>query len=399
MPLLKRLLVLLALFALTAPLAAIPEPTADELRSNRRRFEQLRKHPEVVAKLRADAEAFFALPIERKRQIVQIHKELHQEPPATQVRLTGVLERYVDWLDDLDKEARKQLAEAKDKNARLALIKVLREQEWIKDQPKAVRDRLAGLQGQQRQQLIALEKSAERQRRLEWLIAARFWSSLDGDSKFRRPLPTKFADLPLSVQAYFQNYLHKMFLTPEEREQLKSLEGQWPQFPMKLVEIADRHPAALPGSVGPRSLAELPARILRELTNKLPNPKKVSKEVFEKQPALLAKILKLPDSEWPKFGADLARAAKAHNIVFEYEFLAYDFDCLNKAMKDFMKDKLEPVLDAKETYRLAKAIGKWPDYPQTIQDIANNHHLHAPWFILPPVEDWDKYRLHKAPDR
>ena len=31
------------------------------------------------------------------------------------------------------------------------------------------------------------------------------------------------------------------------QDQLAKLEGQWPQYPMKLVELADKHPAALPG--------------------------------------------------------------------------------------------------------------------------------------------------------
>jgi len=394
-----RWLTLTLMFALTAPLAAVPEPTADELRANRLRLEQLRKHPEVMVKLRADAEAFFALSKERKHQIVQIHKELHEESTATQIRLGGVLDRYVDWLDALDKNARKQLADAKDKDARLAIIKEIREQQWIKDQPRAIQIRIAALQGDERNSFIAKEKIEERQRRLEWLMAARFWKALDGDGRFRNPPPRKLTDLPPSVQSYFQGYLQRMFLTPAELEQLKSLEGQWPQFPMKLVELADKHPPALPGATGPKSLAELPARILREFIAKLPNPKKVSKEVVDRQPALLAKILKLPGSDWPKFGSDLARAAKSHNIVFEHEFLAYNLDCLNKPMQDFMKTKLEPVLSEKELYRLNNAIGKWPDYPQTIQDLANNHQLHAPWFILPPVEDWDKYRLHRLAAR
>ena len=58
--LMKRWIVCFLMFALVAPLAAVPEPTPDELLANRRRFEQLRKlHPEVVHKLRDDAEAFF----------------------------------------------------------------------------------------------------------------------------------------------------------------------------------------------------------------------------------------------------------------------------------------------------------------------------------------------------
>ena len=62
-----------------------------------------------------------------------------------------------------------------------------------------------------------------------------------------------------------------------------------------------------------------------------------------------------------------------------------------------MKTKLEPVLDSKEFYRLNNAIGKWPDYPQAIQDLADNHHLRVPWFTLPrAAENWENYRLRKT---
>src|SRR5207244_13111259 len=118
-------------------------PPAEEVQSNRRRCAQLRKHPELVAKLRDDADAFFALTPERRKAIVQIHKALHQETSATQARLLNVLDRYVDWLHGLDDATRGQIADAPDKNARLDVIRDLRETEWIKDQPKAVREKIA----------------------------------------------------------------------------------------------------------------------------------------------------------------------------------------------------------------------------------------------------------------
>src|SRR5438876_2496509 len=193
----KRILICIAVFVLVAPLAAVPEPPAEEVQSNRRRFAQLRKHPEVVAKLRDDADAFFALTPERRKAIVQIHKELHQETSATQARLLNVLDRYVEWLGSLDEATRQQIADAPDKNARLALIKNLREQEWINEQPKAIRDKVAQLKGDARKAFIAKEKIEERQRRVEWQIAGRFWKELESG----RPLPAKFAELPNPVQS------------------------------------------------------------------------------------------------------------------------------------------------------------------------------------------------------
>jgi hypothetical protein len=387
----RRILIGITLLVVVAPLAAVPEPPAEEVQSNRRRFAQLRKHPEVVAKLREDSDAFFALTPERRKAVVQIHKELHQESSATQARLLNVLDRYVDWLHGLDDATRKQIADAPDKNARLALIKDLREKEWIKDQPKAIQDKLAQLEGDARKAFIAKEKNEERQRRIEWQIAGRFWKELESG----RPLPAKFTELPNSVQSYVQNYLQKMFLSADEKDELAKLHGQWPQYPMKLVELADKHPAALPGALGPKAMSDVPAKIVNDLLKKLPNPKKVTKEAPEKQAAALARILKIAENEWPKFGIELAKAAKTHGLAFDHEFLAYNFDCLTKPMQDFVKTKLEPVLDGKESLRLANAIGKWPEYPQAIQDLADNHHLRVPWFVLPREVNWENYRLRK----
>ena len=387
----KRFLTILGLLLLVAPLAA--EPSADEALANRRRFEQVRKQPEQLEKLRRDAAAYFGLPEQRRLQILHMHESLHQEPTATQTRLHGVLDRYVDWLNDLDEPTRQKIAAAPNKQARVELIRKLREEQWIKEQPKAIRDQVAKLEGDARKKLIAKEKDDDRQRRLEWLIASRFWNELEGEAKGRRFLPRKFTDLPQGVQLYVQNYLQKIYLSPEESEQLKKLEGQWPQFPMKLVELADKHPPALPGTVGPRSMAEVPAKVFRDLLNKTPNPKRFLKEPPANQPAALAKALNITKNTWPEFGIELARAARQHSVVFDYEFLAYNYECLTKPMQDFM-DKLEKVLDAKETLRLSKAKDKgWPEFPQTIQDLANAHHLSVPWFTLPRVENWENYRL------
>lgn len=375
---------LLSVFALTAPLGALAEPTPDELQANRRRFEQLRKQPEQLSKLREESAAFYALSEERRRQLIQLHHNLNQETPATQARLQDVLERYVDWLEDLDKSDREQIAAAPDKQKRLALIRTLREQYWIKDQPKAIRDRIEKFEGEARRALIAKEKMDERQRRLEWMIASRFWNELEGEAKGRRQLPAKFSDLPQIVQNYVNSYL-KLFLTPEEHEQLKKAEGQWPQYPMKLVELASKHPAALPGPLGPKNRDELPKEVMFRL--KLVTKKDVVVPLAKKE-------IRPTEGKWPEFGVSLVKLAQQRGaVILDYEFLAYKKDCLSKPMQDFMTNKLEPLLSDKEIYRLTNAIGHWPEYPETIQDLANRHGLHPPWLILPRVEEWDRYRV------
>ncbi|MCS7047318.1 MAG: hypothetical protein NZO58_13245, partial [Gemmataceae bacterium] len=292
----------LLMLALVVPLAALPEPTPEQWRANRRRFEQLRKQPEELARLRAEAEAFFHLDPERQQHIVRLAKALANEPVATQTRLMEVLDRYVDWYhNQIDDAARQRLHDARDPQQRLEIIRKLREDQWIADQPKALRDRLAQLPAAERAAWIAKEKAAERQRRIEWIVARNFWMELEGDAKGRRSLPTRLTDLPPPVQTYVKDYLLRMFLTPEEADQLAKTDGQWPQFPMKLVELADKHPAALPGPVGPKSISDLPPRVVNELRLKLPNPKKFEKLAPAAQPALLAKVYGIKEGKWPEF--------------------------------------------------------------------------------------------------
>ncbi len=372
----KRCFVLLLLALLVTPLAAVPEPSADEVQANRRRLQQLARNPGQIAKLREEAAAFYALPEDRRRQPLELHEKLHQESGATQARLHQVLERYAEWVSELDEATRQKVTATRDKQKRLDLIREVRETQWLQEQPKVLRDRIANTQGDARRALIAKEKEEDRQRRLQWLIASRFWMELEGDAKLRRQLPTKFTELHPQVQNYVANYL-SLFLSPEESDQLKKAEGHpWPRYPLTLVEVASKHPAALPGPRGPKSLSELPREVLFRL--------KLAKK----------KDMRLGDGKWPEFGIALVKFAKQRGAVpFDHEFLAYKKDCLTNPMRDFMAKKLEPLLSDKEFYRLNEARDHWPEYPETIQDLANRHGLHVPWLILPRTEDWDRYRV------
>src|SRR5207244_8140692 len=142
------------------------EPTADELQANRRRFEQLKKHPDQLEKVRAESKDFFSLPEERQKQIAELRQQLSREPAAIQARLQSVLERYAEWLGSLDETTRDKIKQTPDKQTRLALIRAVREQQWITEQPKALQEKIAALQGEARKALIAKEKEDERRRRV-----------------------------------------------------------------------------------------------------------------------------------------------------------------------------------------------------------------------------------------
>src|SRR5882724_10540596 len=135
----RRLIPLLLTLVAVAPLAALADPTAEEL-ENKRRLEQWRKHPDVMTRLRRDAQLFHALPAAHRQQMVQLDHDLHEECSSVQARLTNVADRYAAWLDQLKSDPQRagdyqRIVSAPDKTARLALIRALREQEWLRDQP------------------------------------------------------------------------------------------------------------------------------------------------------------------------------------------------------------------------------------------------------------------------
>jgi hypothetical protein len=371
----NRLWTLLIALAVAAPVAAWPEPTSEELAANRRRFEQVRKSPEQLAKLRDEAKEFFALPEPRREQIARLEASMRAQPIGVQQRLREVLERYSDWLAGLKNDAtRQKIIDAKDPKTRLALIRRLRDQEWIDEQPKAVRAELEKLKDDALQKRMAELKLEERQRKLEWLMATRFWNDLES----KRPLPVKSADLPKDAQLYLNQYL-LWFLSDAEKDRLAKAEGQWPLYPMTLVELADKHPAALPGPTGPKNMNELPLDV---------------KQVLAKGPPL-KKLFKF-EGKWPEFGTRIAKAAFGAGLVLPHEFLAYNVDCLQPAMREFYKKKLYPALSSDEKNRLTEeALHKWPDFPRAIQELSAQHGLKPPWHTLPRNETWDNYRLSK----
>lgn len=363
-------------------LAAQPELSPDEIQANRLKWEELRTNaPERFARLYQEGLDFLQLPPERREQILQIDRELHQESSEQQARLHHILERYADWLQRLPEADRQRIAQAPDKESRLAIVRELREQDWLKFQPRAIRDQVMEKEGKERQELIARLKEAQRQRQTDWQIAARFWNDLENN----HPLPCRLADFNLipkykdhDIPTYVRDYLMPM-LTKEERQRLESAEGRWPDYPRTLVELADRHPPALPGPVGPKSFKELPEEILRKINPKL----KIT--IPKNFPASAL-------NRWPDFAIAFTNQLNKGQVL-PHEMWVQTEKGLSRPMQEFLDKKLLPVLDPREKSQLYQAHNSWPDYPMTIQKLAQDHHLQPPWYTLPgPRNLWDPYR-------
>ncbi len=226
--------------------------------------------------------------------------------------------------------------------------------EWMKNQPKALRDQYEGLAGAAKSALVAKLRLEEQARHQEWLIASRFWSQLDKGL----PLPARLTDFAQDVQTFVNEYLRPT-LSRDEESRLAKASGQWPLYPLLLVELADKHPPALPGDKGPKTFAELPT----EVKNKFKN----------KAGTVSPKLLKA-EGHWPGFAIMLTTIAsgKKGNYVLPHELWPTSRNGLSAQMQEFMDQKLAKVLDAEDRLRLNSVDGKWPDYPVAIAGIAAN---------------------------
>jgi len=232
------LFLLMAVLLIAMPGAAPPGETStpdtgrdDALASNVRRLEQWRKDPEHSARLQRDLNAFWAMSPQRRARLRKLDQDLHQEDSATQMRLWDVLERYHSWVERLPEADRRRIESARDWRHRLALVKELREREWVRRQPPSTQKRLASLSAAERKKEVARLREAQRQRQREAM----------------RPGPRRDrakAALPEVPERALFHFLWNE-LTREERDRLKlSLNDPADRERVK-QEFFKRHPREL----------------------------------------------------------------------------------------------------------------------------------------------------------
>jgi hypothetical protein len=183
-----------------------------------------------------------------------------------------------------------------------------------------------------------------------------------------------------------QNYI-KLYLTPRlgpgELKALEKATGHWPQYPMTLVALADRHPLALPDPRGPKKVEDLPEEVLRLLFKAKPD-KRPQLKPFGARAANIG------------VGHAVAQRAKKTSVMLPHELWPYQQKCLSQQVQNFITGKLLPVLTPDEKLALvaAEAKGVWPDYPLKLKELAEKHDLRVPWQTLPgPPLLWDRYRI------
>jgi hypothetical protein len=381
---LGQLLILTAAIVVAFPAAAVSDPTAEERAENVRKVDEWRKSPELFARLRADARAFLELPPGRQVQLCKLDQDLNKLPSSEQAHLLEVGKRYADWLERLPEADRQKIDAAPDQKTRLQRIQALREQEWIRLLPRKRREEVEKAQGASRAELIRRYRREERFRRRAWEIAFRHWDDLIK----KKPLPSTLRDFPPEVQSYVNEYL-RPWLTNGEKGQLDRADGNWPAYPRTLVRLADKHPMALKGDKGPTHFWELPTEVQGRLQSRLFPPFKMGpKGGFKGKGTGNWTTLKNAEGKWPEYAAAVTSVARVLNVRLPHELWPSQPDELSGPVRQFLNKRLIPLLDEQERKQLKDAEWKWPQYPETIKELAQRHKLQVPWQTLPWTRDW-----------
>jgi hypothetical protein len=357
---------LLGLLTLPTCAPAPPGPAPRGLERNRRLLARWKEDPAHYARLKADLQAFEALPPDRRATLRQLDDELHDQDPVIRTQLWHVMDRYATWLDRLPTADRDRILAAPSAAARVRLIHDLREQEWQDRLPKARREQLAKTPPEQRPALLEDFRHEERERRLEWQGVA-----LVAGPEWHMP-PTRLDDLPPDVL---------VALGPEEKERLRNAEG--PLFGRTLLDLVEKRPVGMPGpTAGVSRIKDLP-RDLQNFVRDLPNPAR-------------RKLVAL-QGHWPAFAVQVTKEYRERRGPLPDELGPCRPNDFAPPVQRFLSDELLPRLNPKEKQRLSAAEGQWPEYPREVVVLARRHDLPVPGLVPPgPRGYWEKLRAAVA---
>lgn len=371
------LLLLIAVLAATG--AALPEPPTNEpaapsdpTERNANLLAKWRNDPEQaarLARLQRDLDRFWSLSAEERTRLRSLDKDLHQLDTETRNRLKAVLERYTTWLERLPETDRKRIESASGED-RMAVVKEIREQQFIKRLPPPIRNQVESLKGKEREDEIARLREEQRQRSQDVF-------RLQPPRFPKKDKPARLNEFPIEVQLFVRDCLMPL-LTLEERDDLRKTESQpWPAYARKLVKLSAEHPISLPGPVGPVRIADVP----NPLANHMKNMSKKDR-------------LRMDEGKWPEFGIALLSLPQAKKFPLPPRLTPSYPMQFPEPVQEFIK-QLDKKLSSVEREQLLSAEGQWPEYPKVLLELSRKHKMEIPGMSLPgPKELWDNARTN-----
>jgi hypothetical protein len=332
---------------------------------------------------------------ETQQRYRRLHAAYEALPADEQTHLTRVLQGYQTWLARLPDADRELVYAAPTGAERLAVVRRLREAEWVATLPAPYRKEYEALTDESaRRAKVAAWRAELADRREEWAVAQRNWP----DFQPGRIPPALQVD-PLAMTRFVENL--RFALSEEERRQLDQAEDasreQFIHYPFywMVANLADAHPLC-PGRVGPKDFASLPPKVVKDLLS--------HGKVFKKRGDSVAplpedsKDLRRSVGRWPDFAIELTRYCQRHGVTD----LPPLGDCRESDMPQEVKDALkrlrEQLKRQKEPLDQLRALeGKWPDYPLKVVELCRKHQVPLVGWTLPgPQAPWDKLKAGRA---
>jgi hypothetical protein len=355
----------------------------DEGELNRLQLEKWKKDASHYARLRHSLEDFLSLAPARQEAMRELDRELREEDSATSARLFGVLDRYIDWLNQLPNEDRQAIQKCGSDAERLHLIRQIRNREWILLQPRAVQEELKRLPPVEQAARIVQLRKREAEFRNQWELALLYAEQYP---KFHTQ--SQSAKFNEDLRFFIKESLEPM-LSADEKKQLAENKDKWPLFEMKLVELADKHPVKLPGT-GVKTFKDLPDRLVVAYPGLKRNPtdRMLNNEGHWPEYALAVDaFMRLPNRLRGKVPDSPVELGDCRPEKFSVP------------VQNFIKNELEKVLTATEKTAFHNDEKKWPEYPRMLVRLAKAHNLTIPGMGLPGSRDlWEPFR-RKSPSK
>ena len=336
---------------------------------------------------------------ETQQRYRKLHTAYEALPADEQVRLARVLQNYQTWLARLP-EADRDLVNAAPTGAeRLAVVRQLREKEWVATLPIPYQQEYAALTDDTaRRKKVAGWRTEAADREEDWAVAQRNWP----DFQPGRPPPALQAELP-SVERFAENL--RPALSNEERRQLDlaadAIHDQLVYYPFffLVANLADAHPLCPGRVVGPKDFASLPPAVVSYLAS--------HEKVFRKKGDFVVPVgedtkeLRRAIGRWPDFGIELTRYCRKHGLAN----LPPLGDCREQDMPQEVREAIKRLRDqvkrSKEIKdhidQLQKLDGQWPEYPLKVVEVCRKNQIPiAGWTLPGPQSAWDKLKAGRG---
>lgn len=254
---------------------------------------------------------YLGMPEDKRRQLLLLHRDLHEEDLQDRERLLKVMLRYCEWLERLPADRRTFVESAGSTEEKLRRIRKVREEQWIAALPRIDRERLKAAEAYDnrrgvppailfnpvaaaldslplRDRLLALLREREQRRDAE--LQGTLFSIGDGAALVRLQ-----QQVHRQEAAAWTAQLARKPLSDDERRQLEA-SAKFPSGHLLfLAELSERHRVPVPERLQPK--VEL-------LRSGLPLPPDHRWRQF------LAKKAELDDRKWKEYEARLRDAGE-----------------------------------------------------------------------------------------